>query len=86
MVRTLTKVAAVLVLAATGSIAVAQQPPAGGATGPRWTLVPMLIESKAFDDGGIVPLKYSMYGANTMPDFKLSNLPANTQTHRRHPA
>ena len=81
MVRTLTTVAAALVLAAMGSIAVAQQPPAaGGAAAPRWTLVPMLVESKAFDDGGIVPLKYSFYGANTMPDFKLSNLPANTQT------
>jgi Raf kinase inhibitor-like YbhB/YbcL family protein len=40
----------------------------------------MLIESKAFEDGGIVPLKYSFYGANTLPDFKLSNLPESTQS------
>jgi hypothetical protein len=75
--------AAVLVLAATGATAVAQQSAAGGsapAGQPRWTLVPMLIESKAFEDGGIVPLKYSMYGANTLPDFKISNLPATTQS------
>ena len=76
-------VAAVLALAATGATAVAQQPAAGAAaaTAPaRWKLVPMLVESKAFADGGIVPLKYSFYGANTLPDFKLSNLPENTQT------
>jgi Raf kinase inhibitor-like YbhB/YbcL family protein len=73
--------AAVLVLAATGATAVAQQSSAGAAPGqPRWSLVPMLIESKAFDDGGIVPLKYSFYGTNTLPDFKVSNLPASTQS------
>ena len=83
MRSTLIKAAAVLVLAATSLAAVAQQPAAGGApsSGPaRWTLVPMLIESKAFEDGGIVPLKYSFYGANTLPDFKVSNLPAGTQS------
>jgi hypothetical protein len=83
MRSTLIKAAAMLVLAATGAVAVAQQPAAGGApsSGPaRWTLVPMLIESKAFEDGGIVPLKYSFYGANTLPDFKVSNLPAATQS------
>jgi Raf kinase inhibitor-like YbhB/YbcL family protein len=83
MRSTLIKAAAVLFLAATGAVAVAQQPAAGGApsSGPaRWTLVPMLIESKAFEDGGIVPLKYSFYGANTLPDFKVSNLPAATQS------
>lgn len=75
--------AAVLVLAATGATATAQQSAAGGAAPAgqaRWKLVPMLVESKAFEDGGIVPLKYSFYGANTLPDFKLSNLPADTQT------
>ena len=77
MRSTFIKAAAMLVLAATGAAAMAQQPAAGGApsSGPaRWTLVPMLIESKAFEDGGIVPLKYSFYGANTLPDFKVSNL------------
>jgi Raf kinase inhibitor-like YbhB/YbcL family protein len=83
MRRTLLTAAAVLVLAATGASAVAQQSAAGSsaAAGPaRWTLVPLLVESKAFEDGGIVPLKYSFYGTNTLPDFKLSNLPANTQS------
>jgi Raf kinase inhibitor-like YbhB/YbcL family protein len=80
MRRTSVMGAAVLVLAAMSTIAVAQQPPASSAPGPRWSLVPLLVESKAFDDGGIVPLKYSFYGSNTMPDFKLSNLPATTQS------
>ena len=79
---TLITAAAMLVLAATGATAVAQQPAPGGSapTGPRWALVPLLVESKAFEDGGIVPLKYSFYGANTLPDFKISNLPATTQS------
>jgi Raf kinase inhibitor-like YbhB/YbcL family protein len=83
MRRTLMTAAAVLVLAATGGTAVAQQSAAGGsapAGQARWRLVPMLVESKAFEDGGIVPLKYSFYGANTLPDFKLSTLPADTQS------
>jgi Raf kinase inhibitor-like YbhB/YbcL family protein len=83
MRRTLMTAAAVLVLAATGATAVAQQSAAGGSAPvgqPRWKLVPLLIESKAFEDGGIVPLKYSFYGANTLPDFKISNLPETTQS------
>jgi Raf kinase inhibitor-like YbhB/YbcL family protein len=82
MRRTLMTAAAVLVLAATGATAVAQQsaPGSSAPAGPRWKLVPLLVESKAFEDGGIVPLKYSFYGANTLPDFKLSNLPDTTQS------
>jgi Raf kinase inhibitor-like YbhB/YbcL family protein len=75
--------AAVLAFAAAGAAAVAQQSAAGSsapAGQARWRLVPMLVESKAFEDGGIVPLKYSFYGTNTMPDFKLSNLPDTTQS------
>ena len=80
MRRTLLTSAAVLMFSAIGATAVAQQPPAGSAPAARWTLVPLLVESKAFEDGGIVPLKYSFYGTNTLPDFKLSNLPATTQS------
>jgi len=42
--------------------------------------VQLLVESKAFADGGIVPPKYSMAGGNTQPDFTLSNVPANAQS------
>jgi Raf kinase inhibitor-like YbhB/YbcL family protein len=55
-------------------------PPGGGAAPARPAVVPMLVESKAFADGGIVPLKYSFYGSNTQPDFHISNLPPTAQT------
>ena len=43
-------------------------------------LVPLLIESTAFQDGAVVPDKYSFRGGNVQPDFKLSNVPENTQS------
>jgi Raf kinase inhibitor-like YbhB/YbcL family protein len=43
-------------------------------------LVPLLIESTAFQDGGIVPDKFSFRGGNVQPDFKISNAPDNTQS------
>src|SRR5688500_13234565 len=81
MRRTFMKGAAMLALAALGTTALAQAPaggpPRGGGGGG---LVQMLVESKAFDDGGIVPPKFSMAGGNTQPDFKLSNVPATAQS------
>jgi Raf kinase inhibitor-like YbhB/YbcL family protein len=78
------KAAVLLALAVMGGSALAQAPAPGGAPAggpPRGGgLVPLLIESKAFEDGGIVPLKYSFYGANTLPDFKISNIPATAQS------
>jgi Raf kinase inhibitor-like YbhB/YbcL family protein len=67
----------------------AQQPPAGGGAqaqqgqrggGGGFRLVPLLIESKAFPDGGVVPDKFSFRGGNVQPDFKISNAPAETQS------
>jgi Raf kinase inhibitor-like YbhB/YbcL family protein len=86
-----TKVSAALALLASGLLLVtaahAQQPPAGGGQAPQgqqrgggFKLVPLLIESKAFEDGGIVPDKYSFRGGNVQPDFKISNAPAETQS------
>ena len=43
-------------------------------------LVPLLIESTAFQDGAVVPDKYSFRGGNVQPDFKISNAPDNTQS------
>jgi Raf kinase inhibitor-like YbhB/YbcL family protein len=40
----------------------------------------MMVESNAFPDGGVVPLKNSMYGANLLPDFKISGVPATAQS------
>jgi Raf kinase inhibitor-like YbhB/YbcL family protein len=64
----------------------AQQPPAAGQApqgqprGGGFRLAPLLIESSAFPDGGVVPDKYSFRGGNTQPDFKISNAPAETQS------
>lgn len=38
-------------------------------------LIPLLIESEAFPDGGVVPEKYAARGANVQPDFRISNAP-----------
>ena len=40
----------------------------------------MTVESTAFPDGGVIPLENSMYGANTQPDFKITNVPASAQS------
>jgi Raf kinase inhibitor-like YbhB/YbcL family protein len=74
-----------LAVVAMSLAAQAQQPPAAGAApaparGPGGGLVQLLVESKAFEDGGVAPLKYSFYGSNTQPDFRLSNVPATAQT------
>jgi len=63
----------------------AQQPPAGGGQpqgqrGGGFRLAPLLIESSAFPDGGVVPDKYSFRGGNVQPDFKISHAPAETQS------
>jgi Raf kinase inhibitor-like YbhB/YbcL family protein len=75
--------AALLTLCALGMTAHAQQAGGGAGGQPRgggFGLVPLLVESNAFADGGVVPLKFSFYGSNTQPDFKISNLPDNAQT------
>jgi len=43
-----------------------------------FNLPPLLMETDAFPDGGIVPLKYANAGGSTMPAFKISNAPAGT--------
>jgi Raf kinase inhibitor-like YbhB/YbcL family protein len=94
MRRTFVKGAALIALAAMGASALAQAPaggpPPGGPGGapggpPRGGgggvgLAPVLVESTAFPDGGVIPLEHSMYGANTQPDFKISGLPATAQS------
>jgi Raf kinase inhibitor-like YbhB/YbcL family protein len=87
MRRTFIKSAVALAITAisAGVMAQAPAPPAGGppAGGPPrggGGLAPMLVESKAFADGGIIPLKYSMYGGSTQPDFKITSVPATAQS------
>ncbi len=53
------------------------QPAGGGGGGAaRPPLAQLVVESTAFEDGGIVPDKYSGRGGNTQPGFKFSNAPA----------
>ncbi len=89
MKSTFFKGVALLALVTMSAASLAQAPAGGpspggpGAGGPPRAgggLVPLLIESNAFPDGGVVPLKYSFYGENTMPDFKISNVPATTKS------
>ena len=51
---------------------------AGTVLAQGFQLPPLLVESKAFPDGGIVPAKFSFRGGNTQPDFTISNAPAGT--------
>lgn len=41
----------------------------------------LVVESNAFEDGGIVPPKYAGRGENVQPDFSFSNEPEATQTY-----
>jgi Raf kinase inhibitor-like YbhB/YbcL family protein len=40
-------------------------------------LAQFLVQSNAFDDGGVVPEKFAMRGDNVQPDFSFSGLPDN---------
>lgn len=57
-------------------------PRAGGPGGGRGGFVistSMLVESKSFPDGGIIPVKNSMQGG-VQPDFTITGIPATAQT------
>jgi Raf kinase inhibitor-like YbhB/YbcL family protein len=55
----------------------------GGARGGGrgFNLPPLLMESDAFPDGGIVPQKHAGRGGNVQPGFKFSNAPAGTVSY-----
>lgn len=72
----------ILVMALTAlsvSETAAQQRGAGGRGG--FTLPPLAMTPDAFPDGGVVPEKYAMRGANTQPGFKFTGAPDNTVTY-----
>ena len=50
----------------------------GEAAAQGFSLPPLLMETDAFEDGGIVPLKYAMRGENVQPGFTFSNAPEGT--------
>ena len=54
----------------------------GGRGGGRgFNLPPLLMETDAFPDGGIIPAKYTGRGGNVQPAFKFSGAPANTVSY-----
>ncbi len=66
-----------------GPTTFAQQPPGGGARGGGgrgFSLPPLLMETTAFPDGGIIPEKYTGRGG-VQPGFKFSNAPAGTVSY-----
>ena len=77
-----------VVLAGPKSIVRADQNPqgqgqgqgAGRGGGRGFSLPPLLMESDAFPDGGIIPQKYTGRGG-VQPGFKFSNAPAGTASY-----
>lgn len=50
----------------------------GGRGGGRGGMAPLLMETDAFPDGGIVPERHSGRGGNVQPAFRFSNIPDGT--------
>jgi len=69
MINTLARLAlALAALAITAQHAAAQGPPN------------MQVRSKAFQDGGIIPLRFTSHGDNVQPDFTITGAPATTKS------
>jgi Raf kinase inhibitor-like YbhB/YbcL family protein len=70
---------AVVVMVAAGLVAAtavqAQQ------RGRGFRLPPLLMETSAFPDGGVVPLRYTGAGDNVQPGFTFSNAPEETVSY-----
>jgi Raf kinase inhibitor-like YbhB/YbcL family protein len=67
---------ATLVLLAAGLVAAPNVSAQRGGGG--FQMVPLLMETSAFPDGGIVPVRYSGAGENIQPGFTFSNIPEGT--------
>ena len=81
--RTVISAAILMAVAALSAGTSAQdQAPAqrGGGGGRGFNLPPLLMETDAFPDGGIVPQKYTGRGG-VQPAFKFSNAPAGTTSY-----
>ena len=72
--------AAALVILATLSLPALGQGGGGGGGGGPPRLAPLLMESTAFEDGGIVPQKYAGR-MGVQPGFTFSNAPENTVSY-----
>lgn len=54
---------------------------AASAQGGPPRFAPLLMETDAFEDGGVVPLKYAGRGENVQPGFRFSNVPEGTVSY-----
>ena len=52
-----------------------------GGRGGGFSLPPLLMQTDAFEDGGIVPAKYASRGDNVQPGFRFSNAPDGTVSY-----
>ena len=53
----------------------------GGGPAPGFRLAQLVVQSNAFEDGGIVPEKYAGRGGNVQPGFTFSNVPEGTVSY-----
>jgi len=75
----LVSAAALALLAVATTLPAMAQAPQGAQSTPP--LPPLLLESNAFADGGIVPEKYAARGQSVQPDFRISNAPAGVASY-----
>lgn len=66
------RIAILLGTASAFGLSAAYAQPGGGG---GFRLAPLLIESNAFEDGGVVPEKFAARGENVQPDFSFSEMP-----------
>ena len=69
------------IVAVTFGVDAAEAQRGRGGGGGGFQLPPLLMESDAFDDGGIVPQMYAGRGGNVQPGFTFSNAPEGTVTY-----
>ena len=80
MYKSLSTFLAITLLGASTAFAQGAGGGGGGGGGGGFKLPPLLMQSTAFEDGGIVPQKYAGRGG-VQPDFKFSNAPEGTVTY-----
>src|SRR5688572_8195938 len=47
----------------------------------EFSLPNMQVKSNAFEDGGIIPIKFTSHGDNVQPDFTITGAPATTVSY-----
>jgi Raf kinase inhibitor-like YbhB/YbcL family protein len=78
--RLLTSVVVLAMVGALGAELAAQREGGRGGRGGRggFSLPPVLMQTDAFSDGGVVPERYAFRGENVQPAFTFSNIPEGT--------